>query len=133
MPQVYSLTCSAEQPNQPSPPNPTRTSPTCYPDNVPGPGSPRFDEAYFEISYIRAYTTGESSSAVIASATGVGSGRGTTTISTKGGVVTLGPDSDIPNASITSNRAVPSGLDLIACGVMGTVGLLGVVVGGLVV
>ena len=28
-----------------------------YPDNVVGPGSPRYDEAYFEISYVRAYTT----------------------------------------------------------------------------
>lgn len=28
-----------------------------YPDNVVGPGSPKYDEAYFEISYVRAYTT----------------------------------------------------------------------------
>ncbi|ESK90838.1 glycoside hydrolase family 16 protein [Moniliophthora roreri MCA 2997] len=31
---------------------------TCYADNVVGPGSPRYDNAYFEISYVRAYTTG---------------------------------------------------------------------------
>lgn len=28
-----------------------------YNDNVVGPGSPRFDNAYFEIEYVRAYTT----------------------------------------------------------------------------
>ncbi|KAF8582567.1 glycoside hydrolase family 16 protein, partial [Ramaria rubella] len=58
LPQVYPQTCSNEPPNNPSPPNPPRTTPTCYPDNVPGPGSPRFDDAYFEISHIRAYSTG---------------------------------------------------------------------------
>jgi len=30
----------------------------CYNDNVVGPGTPKYDEAYFEISYLRAYTTG---------------------------------------------------------------------------
>jgi len=29
----------------------------CYDDNVVGPGSPKYDEAYFEINYVRAYTT----------------------------------------------------------------------------
>jgi hypothetical protein len=29
-----------------------------YNDNVVGPGSPRYDNAYFEIDYVRAYTTG---------------------------------------------------------------------------
>lgn len=28
-----------------------------YNDNVVGPGSPKYDNAYFEISYVRAYTT----------------------------------------------------------------------------
>jgi hypothetical protein len=28
-----------------------------YDDNVVGPGSPKYDEAYFEINYVRAYTT----------------------------------------------------------------------------
>jgi len=33
---------------------------TCiqYDDNVVGPGSPKYDDAYFEINYVRAYTTG---------------------------------------------------------------------------
>jgi hypothetical protein len=33
---------------------------TCiqYDDNVVGSGSPKYDEAYFEINYVRAYTTG---------------------------------------------------------------------------
>ncbi|KAI0945372.1 hypothetical protein AcW1_001610 [Taiwanofungus camphoratus] len=30
----------------------------CYQDMVVGPGSPKFDEAYFEVSYVRTYTTG---------------------------------------------------------------------------
>lgn len=30
----------------------------CYDDNVVGPGSPKYDDAYFEINYVRAYTTG---------------------------------------------------------------------------
>ncbi len=30
----------------------------CYKDMVLGPGSPKFDDAYFDINYIRAYTTG---------------------------------------------------------------------------
>ena len=29
-----------------------------YDDNVVGPGSPKYDDAYFEIDYVRAYTTG---------------------------------------------------------------------------
>ena len=29
-----------------------------YNDNVVGPGSPKYDNAYFEIDYVRAYTTG---------------------------------------------------------------------------
>ena len=34
------------------------TTGTCYQDNVVGPGSPKYDEAYFEIDFLRAYTTG---------------------------------------------------------------------------
>ncbi|GJE86443.1 glycoside hydrolase family 16 protein [Phanerochaete sordida] len=30
---------------------------SCYQDNVVGPGSPKYDEAYFEIKYVRTYTT----------------------------------------------------------------------------
>jgi hypothetical protein len=29
-----------------------------YDDNVVGPGTPKYDNAYFEINYVRAYTTG---------------------------------------------------------------------------
>ncbi|KAH9971041.1 glycoside hydrolase family 16 protein [Lactifluus volemus] len=38
----------------------TDSGPTghCYHDNVVGPGSPKYDNAYFEINYVRAYTTG---------------------------------------------------------------------------
>ncbi|KAI0313330.1 concanavalin A-like lectin/glucanase domain-containing protein [Amylostereum chailletii] len=34
------------------------TTGICYNDNVVGPGSPKYDEAYFEVNYLRAYTTG---------------------------------------------------------------------------
>jgi len=30
----------------------------CYTDNVVGAGSPKYDQAYFEVNYLRAYTTG---------------------------------------------------------------------------
>ena len=29
-----------------------------YQDNVVGPGSPKYDQAYYEVNYLRAYTTG---------------------------------------------------------------------------
>ncbi|KAH7924694.1 glycoside hydrolase family 16 protein [Leucogyrophana mollusca] len=44
----------------------------CYNDCVVGPGSPRYDEAYFDISYIRAYTTGVATSSSTATATSAG-------------------------------------------------------------
>jgi len=43
---VYNATCGA-----------SGTTGLCYNDNVVGPGSPKYDNAYFEISYVRAYTT----------------------------------------------------------------------------
>ncbi|TFK47593.1 hypothetical protein OE88DRAFT_1771177 [Heliocybe sulcata] len=36
----------------------------CYNDNVVGPGSPKYDEAYFEINYVRAYSTGGAVSSI---------------------------------------------------------------------
>ncbi|KAF7969434.1 hypothetical protein HWV62_27323 [Athelia sp. TMB] len=50
---------SAYVPSLPSPPPPDSPLPLPlqYNDNVVGPGSPKYDEAYFEISYVRAYTT----------------------------------------------------------------------------
>jgi len=59
----------------------------CYEDNVIGPGSPKYDNAYFEISYIRAYTTPVPSiSAAAALATPSGLVTGTSTISESGGM-----------------------------------------------
>ena len=43
-----------------------------YDDNVVGPGSPKYDEAYFEINYVRAYTTGEPAPTPSASSVSVG-------------------------------------------------------------
>ncbi|KZT22735.1 glycoside hydrolase family 16 protein [Neolentinus lepideus HHB14362 ss-1] len=47
IPPVYDPTCASQG-----------STGLCYNDNVVGPGSPKYDEAYFEINYIRAYTTG---------------------------------------------------------------------------
>ncbi|EGO03548.1 glycoside hydrolase family 16 protein [Serpula lacrymans var. lacrymans S7.3] len=43
---AYNATCGSSGPTG-----------LCYNDCVVGPGSPRYDEAYFDISYVRAYTT----------------------------------------------------------------------------
>ncbi|KDQ55967.1 glycoside hydrolase family 16 protein [Jaapia argillacea MUCL 33604] len=60
----------------------------CYNDNVMGPGSPTYDNAYFEIDYIRAYATGAASTGIIgptpstsSSSTKSGSAPGTTSTS----------------------------------------------------
>ncbi|THH13299.1 hypothetical protein EW146_g6908 [Bondarzewia mesenterica] len=47
LPQVYTPACGNSGPTG-----------RCYDDNVVGLGTPKYDNAYFEISYIRAYTTG---------------------------------------------------------------------------
>jgi len=52
LPQIYNPSCYNSGPTG-----------SCYQDNVVGPGSPKYDEAYFEINYIRAYTTGGAPSA----------------------------------------------------------------------
>ncbi|KIJ40103.1 glycoside hydrolase family 16 protein [Sphaerobolus stellatus SS14] len=53
---VYAETCANEPPNSMNlPPLAPGQSP-CYPNNVVGPGSPRYDEAFFEIPFMRAYT-----------------------------------------------------------------------------
>jgi len=44
---AYNATCGSSGPTG-----------LCYNDNVVGPGSPTYDNAFFEISYVRAYTTG---------------------------------------------------------------------------
>jgi len=127
IPQVYTQTCANQPPNNPSPPNPPRTTPTCYADNVPGPGSPRFDDAYFEISYIRAYTTGVSSST--AGPTGTSSSVATSS-NVAASAVTVGPNTQIPNASV--NAAV-RGIDVIKFAVAGSLGLAGIILGVLLV
>ncbi|KDQ60268.1 glycoside hydrolase family 16 protein [Jaapia argillacea MUCL 33604] len=44
---VYNATCGSSGPTG-----------LCYQDNVVGAGSPKYDNAYFEINYVRAYATG---------------------------------------------------------------------------
>ncbi|OCH87773.1 glycoside hydrolase family 16 protein [Obba rivulosa] len=62
VPSIYDSTCSGAGPTG-----------NCYLDNVMGPGSPKYDNAYFEVSYVRTYTTGtsapSSTSASVPSAT----------------------------------------------------------------
>lgn len=53
IPQDYSETCGGQTSTTGAP-----ATGVCYLDNVIGPGSPRFDDAYWEIAHIRAYTTG---------------------------------------------------------------------------
>ncbi|KAF9240470.1 concanavalin A-like lectin/glucanase domain-containing protein [Melanogaster broomeanus] len=46
VPSIYDSSCATAGPTG-----------ICYNDSVVGPGSPRYDNAYFDISYIRTYTT----------------------------------------------------------------------------
>ncbi|KIJ33053.1 glycoside hydrolase family 16 protein, partial [Sphaerobolus stellatus SS14] len=69
---VYNQTCADEPPNSIVPPMFAAETSVCYHNNVVGPGSPRYDDAFFEISYIRAFTTtagATSTSTTAASAT----------------------------------------------------------------
>ncbi|KIJ57282.1 glycoside hydrolase family 16 protein [Sphaerobolus stellatus SS14] len=97
IPQVYPQTCANQQPNSPVPSGVIRTGPTCYPDNVPGPGSPRFDNAYFELAHIRAYTVQAAPTSAPSSAQ---EGQGVATIN--GTTVTLLPNTEIPNANVNN-------------------------------
>ncbi|KAF8520726.1 hypothetical protein BU17DRAFT_75556 [Hysterangium stoloniferum] len=117
---VYSQTCAGSGGD---------TS-ACYADNVPGPGSPRFDNAYFEISYIRAYTTGVVSSTAVPTSTS--STPATTSNSVNESAFTLSPNTGIPNANTNLNTAV-GGMDLISFAVAGSLGLAGIVLGMLLV
>ncbi|KIJ30507.1 glycoside hydrolase family 16 protein [Sphaerobolus stellatus SS14] len=57
VPDIYSSSCGAQPPNDPTNPISSKIprQPDCYADNVVGPGE-RFNDAYFEINHIRAYT-----------------------------------------------------------------------------
>jgi len=45
IPDIYASTCPPVAPVN-----------SCYADNIIGPGSPKYDNAYFEIAYLRTYT-----------------------------------------------------------------------------
>lgn len=55
VPSVYNATCSGG------------TTGVCYTDNVIGAGSPRYDNAYFQINYVRVYTIDDITSSVSSS------------------------------------------------------------------
>jgi len=69
IPSIYQSTCGNEPPNDPTNPVSSQNprTPTCYADNVIGPGN-RYDNAYFEINHIRTYTTVAASAATPTSA-----------------------------------------------------------------
>jgi len=55
VPSVYNATCSGG------------TTGLCYTDNVIGAGSPRYDDAYFQINFVRVYTVDGLSSSISSS------------------------------------------------------------------
>ncbi|KAK7683143.1 hypothetical protein QCA50_013816 [Cerrena zonata] len=76
----------------------------CYPDNVVGPGSPKYDNAYFEISYVRAYSTGlpQPSPTLAVNTNGTNTVTGGSTVTTTGS-----PDTN-PNISPLTPPTVPN-------------------------
>ncbi|KAG5637617.1 hypothetical protein H0H81_003951 [Sphagnurus paluster] len=102
----------------------------CYNDNVVGPGD-RYNDAYFEINYVRAYTTGGVAPTPTAAAFAVGplpTNNATTTTHTVG--TALVPSSLFyPGAAGAKGRGVGVGVEVL--GVVGV--LLGAVLGMLVV
>jgi len=73
---AYNATCGSSGPTG-----------LCYPDNVVGVGSPKYDNAFFEISYVRAYTT-EAAAATPSSNPGVSTWIYTSTTSSTSGLPT---------------------------------------------
>lgn len=82
--------------------------------NVTGPGSPAYDNAWFEINYVRAFTTGApvptssaaptSTATVIATVTGTGSPGATTTGTNRTG--SNGAVDSLPRATSTGLMAM---------------------------
>ena len=73
----------------------------CYQDMVLGPGSPKYDDAYFEINYIRAYSTGTPTPSATPSASSV---SGVTVITS----TILDPN---PSSSTRPDKSLSSGQD----------------------
>lgn len=71
----YPKTCGDQAPNTPNPPPPGGgpDGSLCYPNNVVGPGSPRYDDAYFEVSHLRVYTASAIASAGASASTAAAS------------------------------------------------------------
>ncbi|KAI0089537.1 concanavalin A-like lectin/glucanase domain-containing protein [Irpex rosettiformis] len=83
---------------------------TCYQDNVVGPGSPKYDNAFFEINYVRAYTATKAAPTAQSTASSAtvldGSSPTATTVVT---VVTTGnPSGAQATALSTKSSAVKS-------------------------
>jgi len=81
-----------------------------YDDNVVGPGSPKYDNAFFEINYVRAYTTGGPAPTATPSSTRVDPNkRGTATALPQPTGVSSGTMSSVN----TSSDAVARGVDIV--------------------
>ncbi|KIJ33045.1 glycoside hydrolase family 16 protein [Sphaerobolus stellatus SS14] len=78
---VYPETCANQPANIANPLTPPTGVSACYFNNVVGPGS-HYDDAFFEISYVRAYATGDALASQTATTGGSGASstiKGTTT------------------------------------------------------
>jgi len=85
----------------------------CYDDNVVGPGSPKYDDAYFEIDYVRAYTTGGPAPTATPSSTRVDPNKSSTRAAVP---QPTGVFSDLRSSANMSSNAVARGVDTIMIG-----------------
>lgn len=120
---IYPQTCANQPPNTPNPGTPPPGRSACYFNNVVGPGSPLYDEAYFEISYVRAYATGAALAAETGSTTGASGSKSTGT----SGSSTSGAPSQTGNSGTAMN------LEVRTFTMAGVIGFAGIVVGALMI
>lgn len=104
VPSIYNATCMNEGPTG-----------MCYTDNVVGPGSPKYDDAYFEIQYVRVYGT----QAAIASASTSASSSPTEAADSNSTSTTSSPSGGTSSATgASSQRNALSALLLLTCWMM---------------
>ncbi|KAI0056594.1 hypothetical protein BV25DRAFT_1903121 [Artomyces pyxidatus] len=104
----------------------------CYNDNVVGPGSPKYDEAYFEMNYLRAYTTGAPAPTPSASGVWIYPNGSSTAITYSPTPSTASSDFSGPSTSIDTSPNRASGVNYAHVGVFAA-SLVGLLSLGLVV
>jgi hypothetical protein len=87
---------------------------------VVGPGSPRYDEAYFEVNYVRAYTTGGPAPTPSPSSVRVYPNGSSVTV---GLPVPTGVFSGPISSVNTSPNAVAGRMDMMTCQLLSLVGV----------